>query len=129
MNTLLCFFGNYNIFGYSAIGMDKTYVKAHLRKSQALSRLQRSREALLAAEEGLRRSECKGKSDAGVHQELCALVRELGVSPPTAHRKGGVVSESGKVLGQDILSELAQRSKVDDINVHEYASVDLDGMD
>ena len=110
--------------------MDETYVKAHLHKSQALSRLQRSREALLAAEEGLRRSECKGKSDAGVHQELSALVRELGASPPLAHRKGGVVvSESGKVLGQDILSELAQRSKVDDINAHEYVSVDLDGMD
>jgi hypothetical protein len=64
--------------------MDEGYVKAYLRKSQGLSRLQRVLEALLAAEEGLRRSSSsssgagEGKGgDAGAHQELSSVAREL----------------------------------------------------
>jgi len=132
----------------SAIGMDEGYVKAYLRKSQGLSRLQRVLEALLAAEEGLRRSSSsssgagEGKGgDAGAHQELSSVARELKakLSPsaletccPAAAAAAdddddGSRTEDGTTpvmtSSRDILSQLSRQS--DGME----RSVDLDEMD
>ena len=60
----------------SAVAMDPGYAKAHLRRAQALMRLQRLGEALLAAEEGQRQA--AGSSSSGLGRELQALAEELG---------------------------------------------------
>ena len=61
----------------SAVAMDPGYAKAHLRRAQALMRLQRVGEALSAAEEGQRLA-AGSSSSSGLGRELQALVEELG---------------------------------------------------
>jgi len=133
--------------------MDEGYVKAYLRKSQGLSRLQRVLEALLAAEEGLRRSSSSSSSsgagegkggDAGAHQELSSVARELkaklspsaletccpaaaAAAAAAADDDDGSRTEDGTTpvmtSTRDILSQLSRQS--DGME----RSVDLDEMD